>query len=1073
MKSTKKLLLLLTIGVLIGIDSFGQTIGLGSGSTESSNYNSSPVNIYYRRTVCQFVYTASELSAAGASTTSPITELGFYVTESPIYNIPGYTIKLKHTTQTDVSSALGTTGWTTVKNSHTYNPTAGGYDMIAMDNGFTWDGVNNIGVEICWSRVTPSWNASGKVRVYNTTNGYRYRWTDANGNSCGSTPNTTSNDKPQIRMVFIPGNSTTWIGGTSTDWFEPSNWTTGVPTASMNTVIPSGTTFSPIISTYDAKTQDIDIQSGATLSFNSTETLEVHGNWLNNGSLVTASGNVSFEGMGPNTVDGGTQTFNNLTVNSVSGISFNSGNYAVQGSFYMNGGTVNTNNRVELLSNASGTARIPEIKGVCQYRLDMTDSYGDGWNGGYITILIDGVASGNYSCSGSASSETLYVPSGSTLDVVYTSGIYENENRYSLLDPLLATIFSDGTNPTTGNVFSTTSNCTFSNPISGNISFNRYIDAGATHWRFLTLPVSDGTLDDFNDDFITSGFPGTDYPTWPSAVDPWESMWFYNEVTGTTYDDGLYAPSGITDALNAGQGVWIWCGDTSTGTQPFTIDVNGTTNVGDIDYGVTYTPAAGNAGDDGWNLVANPYPCTIDWDSPNWSKTNIANALYVWNPDLQQYASYVFGIGVNGGSRYIAPWQAMYVQTTAASPSLIIHENCKVDQDQTFIKSQISSDHIRLEFEMAGQTDETVIRFDADATDDLDPNYDAQAFTANFTTTPRMYTEVNGLKYSINSLEDITAYKSIQLLITVPSGGSGTITATDLTDVPGDCFFLEDTQTGTLTNFMVDSSYSFTQGVCNENTRFILHFVKGNDIDVSEIVCSGDQNGAIMVNTHSLSGSDYIWKDGTGTIISTVSGQIGGDTLSGLSPGIYIIETNGWSGCAAGVDTVVLENPSILEANAQIEDESCSGCCDAEITPSGIGGVPPYQFSLSSSSNVVSSFQNLCSGIYQLNVLDNNGCNVVESLSVGTANSIDQLDQNEVKLFPNPGNGDFYVQLNQPLIGASIEIYNVIGERVWMKSIGNTSNINVDITDQEDGIYLYFIRLDNTTIKGQYLKVTE
>jgi len=184
---------------------FSQTIQLGSGTTTNGTTTSSPVNIWYRRTVAQFVYTAAEINAAGISGPCDLQDLGWFVTQSPIYNLPGYTVKVKHVTTNNVSAALGTTGWTTIKGPFTYNPTAGGWDMLGLDNTFSWNGTDNIGVEVCWSQVSPSYSSSGQCRIYSTSSGYRYSWTDGAGNSCGSTPFTTNTNKPQVQMVWSCG----------------------------------------------------------------------------------------------------------------------------------------------------------------------------------------------------------------------------------------------------------------------------------------------------------------------------------------------------------------------------------------------------------------------------------------------------------------------------------------------------------------------------------------------------------------------------------------------------------------------------------------------------------------------------------------------------------------------------------------------------------------------------------------------------------------------------------------------------------------------------------------------------
>ena len=179
-----------------------QTIQLGSGTATNGTTTSSPVNIYYRRTASQFVYTVAELNAAGIVGPCNLQDIGWYVTQSPLYNIPGYTVKMKHVAANNVAAALGTAGWTTVKNAFTYTPTAGGWDMLGLNNAFVWNGVDNIGVELCWSQVTPNYNASGQCRLYSTATGYRYSWTDATGNSCGLSPATSNNNKPQAQMVW-------------------------------------------------------------------------------------------------------------------------------------------------------------------------------------------------------------------------------------------------------------------------------------------------------------------------------------------------------------------------------------------------------------------------------------------------------------------------------------------------------------------------------------------------------------------------------------------------------------------------------------------------------------------------------------------------------------------------------------------------------------------------------------------------------------------------------------------------------------------------------------------------------
>ena len=90
---------------------------------------------------------------------------------------------------------------------------------------------------------------------------------------------------------------------------------------------------------------------------------------------------------------------------------------------------------------------------TCDYTLDMNDSYGDGWNGAYINLYINGVldAGSPHSCTGSQTIDIISIPDGATVYLDYFSGSYETEVTYSFVDPGSTTLFSDGPTPSTTN----------------------------------------------------------------------------------------------------------------------------------------------------------------------------------------------------------------------------------------------------------------------------------------------------------------------------------------------------------------------------------------------------------------------------------------------------------------------------------------------------------------------------------------------------------------------------------------------------------------------------------------------
>lgn len=103
----------------------------------------------------------------------------------------------------------------------------------------------------------------------------------------------------------------------------------------------------------------------------------------------------------------------------------------------------------------------------CNYHLSMFDSYGDGWNGGYLEVFVNDTSIGIYSAQNYGNSVNLAVDSGDSIKLFYYAGAYENENSYKLFDASWNSLFQNGPNPTTGLVLTTVVNCNSSVLLGG------------------------------------------------------------------------------------------------------------------------------------------------------------------------------------------------------------------------------------------------------------------------------------------------------------------------------------------------------------------------------------------------------------------------------------------------------------------------------------------------------------------------------------------------------------------------------------------------------------------------------
>jgi hypothetical protein len=211
-------------------------------------------------------------------------------------------------------------------------------------------------------------------------------------------------------------------------------------------------------------------------------------------------------------------------------------------------------------------------------------------------------------------------------------------------------------------------------------------------WHFVSAPVSGALSGLFTDNYLY----GFDEPS-----DSWINI----------------IPTDIPLNIMQGYSVWV-------PANPAMVTFSGQLNNGAISIPVTRNTTQTNQG---WNLVGNPYPSSLDWNSAAWTKTNVNNTIYYYSGagGLNNYKYYIGsggetpGVGVNTGTNVIPPLQGFFVHASG-SGTLGVNNNARIHSNQAYYKSgqEISSDWplIRIVAEANGLTDETVIRFLDDAT---------------------------------------------------------------------------------------------------------------------------------------------------------------------------------------------------------------------------------------------------------------------------------------------------------------------------------------------------------------------
>lgn len=352
---------------------------------------------------------------------------------------------------------------------------------------------------------------------------------------------------------------------------------------------------------------------------------------------------------------------------------------------------------------------------------------------------INYCASGNQDVAGFAYNNL-------TLSRTGTKSLAANASVKNTLQVLNSSVF-DADGVSNNRVFSMLSNQSqtaridqipSSASIVGNMTVQRWTRGGIRSNRFIGSPVDTiGGIKfkQIKDNILLFG-PGNSANGWDNSTNYNINVWVYNETAsnGTEWR----SPASTNEVLPKGSGFLVYylgIRGQSTNVLPSagTIDFKGIPNQGDVQLPVTCTGDCfpvdnGN----GWSLVANPYQSPIDWNSAEWTKNGISSTIYIWNPSINQYASYNSAnpaAATNGGSRYIGPGQSFFIKSTANNPVLTAHETIKTSTfpDSLLFRMSAPQEQLRLMVKMQGSDiqDEAIIEFHDQASEAFNPTLDA------------------------------------------------------------------------------------------------------------------------------------------------------------------------------------------------------------------------------------------------------------------------------------------------------------------------------------------------------------
>lgn len=469
--------------------------------------------------------------------------------------------------------------------------------------------------------------------------------------------------------------------------------------------------------------------------------------------------------------------------------------------------------------------------------------------------------------------ENLTLGAGAVLTIAYNGGLTVNGvlNNNGASSDLVIQSTSSGTGSLITN-----------GAVTGTATVQRFIGGASWGWHFLSSPVIAQAI---SPEFVaSSSSTSEDFYSWSEPDQIWVN--FKNTTVTPKWSDingADFMPGrGYLVAYQATGNTKTFIGKPNSGLISYTLTTNG------------------NGVNKYFNLVGNPYPCSIDWDAPSgWERSKLSGtskSYWIWNDALGNYGAYItgsFGFGTNGVTNYISSGQGFMV-LAESSGNLTMDNGIKAHNTQTYLKStEISPEQLRIKLscDMNVYSDETMISFNSST-----PDEGSEKLSSMFTNAPELWSVKDGNKYSINLMGDISSAEIVPLSVKAGVAGTYTFTSSQVESFNGNsAISLEDRLTGTITYIGTTPSYTFlVSEPATITDRFFLHFIDVTGVPKPDIARNFNiYTTEGVLNIHSLQqmGGKIAVIDMLGRTVATGRVEAGATTRIDMhgNTGVYIV----------------------------------------------------------------------------------------------------------------------------------------------------------------------------------------
>ncbi|MFM7725777.1 MAG: hypothetical protein ACKO7B_03685 [Flavobacteriales bacterium] len=378
--------------------------------------------------------------------------------------------------------------------------------------------------------------------------------------------------------------------------------------------------------------------------------------------------------------------------------------------------------------------------------------------------------------------------------------------------------------------------------VSGNVELQRFtpsIPNSNGAWFNLACPILGQTIQDWNDDVVTTGFPGSDYPSYG-----FNNVQYYNESAPGTMGSGYVPATNVTNSLNSNnRGYYVWLGGATQN-----LDNTGLIQSGQVSVPLSYTVTTpGGIFDYGWNLVGNPYPSEVDWNLVSASLTG-PKVYYVYDYQSNTYKFRNATTNTGTASRYIAHSQGFMVKVNAAGQNLVFQETHKTNTGAAFERSEDADDSfVALRLSKGQLSDESMIVFDNNATVNYDERDVADLQSPAETAVEMTLQSADGAPLAQDA-RPFAAELEIPVLVDMPEAGDYLFTVVDIQNMPlGACLTVEDVLTGEVMTLSQGAVIPVHTNEPFQGVRLVIRAVAPAQTTVTGASCNGLADASIDV----------------------------------------------------------------------------------------------------------------------------------------------------------------------------------------------------------------------------------